>query len=62
MTDCYSLVADYLTACAQVVDFYLDDKYAREREELVEICKEDNTSNEKIMAYAWEALSNVPIR
>lgn len=54
------LVAKSLTACAQVIDFYLDDKYAKEREELVKLCKDDESSNEAIMEYAWEALSNIP--
>lgn len=53
------LVAKSLVACAQAVDFYLDDKYMKEREELVKLCKDDRSSNEAIMGYVWEALSNV---
>ncbi|KAF8630033.1 hypothetical protein AX15_003144 [Amanita polypyramis BW_CC] len=40
--------------CAQAVDFYLDDKYAKEREELVKLCR-NGKSNEEIMAYIREA-------
>ena len=54
-------MADPFTACARAVDFYLDEKYSREKEKLVELCKDENSSNEEIMKYIREALSNVPI-
>ncbi|KAK2467669.1 hypothetical protein APHAL10511_000524 [Amanita phalloides] len=41
--------------CAQAINFYLDDKYAKEREALVKLCKDDKSSNEEIMAYIREA-------
>ena len=58
--DC-NLIADFFSVCAQVIDFYLDDKYAREREALVALCRDKNSSSEEIMAYVWEAQSNVAI-
>ncbi|KAF8724506.1 hypothetical protein AX14_008737 [Amanita brunnescens Koide BX004] len=42
-------------ACAQAVDFYLDEKYSKEMKELVELCKNSNSSNAEIMAYIREA-------
>ena len=47
--------------CTQAIDFYLDDKYAKEREALVALCRDKNSSNEEIMGYVWEAQSNVAI-
>ena len=54
-------MADSFTACARAVDFYLDEKYSREKEKLVELCKDKNSSNEEIMKYIREAQSNVPV-
>jgi len=49
----------FSTACARAVDFYLDEKYSREKEKLVELCKNENSSNEEIMKYIREAQTNV---
>jgi hypothetical protein len=59
--DC-GFIADSLIACAQAIDFYLDDRRAEERKKLVELCKDKNSSNKEIMGYVWEAQSNVSIR
>ena len=47
--------------CAQAIDFYLDDRRAEERKKLVALCKAENSSDEDIMGYIWEAQSNVSI-
>ena len=54
-------VADHFTACTRAVDFYLEEKFSREREKLAELCRDPHSSNEEIMAYVWEAQSNVLI-
>ena len=42
----------------QVVDFYLDDKYAKERAIIIELCKRDDPqSNELLLGYIREAMS-----
>ncbi|KAF8335122.1 heme peroxidase [Amanita rubescens] len=41
--------------CAQAVDFYLDDRYAQERQALVALCKDKSSSSQEIMGYIWEA-------
>ncbi|KAF8344880.1 hypothetical protein F5887DRAFT_245338 [Amanita rubescens] len=41
--------------CTQAVDFYLDDRYTRERQALVALCKNENSSSQEIMGYIWEA-------
>ena len=56
LNDC-DLTAKPVTVCAQAVDFYLDDKYKRERQALVALCKNENSSNQDIMGYIWEAYS-----
>ena len=52
-------MADPFTACARAIDFYLNEKYSREREKLVELCRSPHSSNEEIMKYIREAQSNV---
>lgn len=55
----YVLLADLFTACAQVVDFYLDNSYSDKKDKLVELCGKDRkSSNNEIMKYIWEAMSN----
>lgn len=46
-----------LPACAQVLDFYLDDARATERAALVEVCKKnDAQSAELLRGYVREAM------
>ncbi|KAF8708899.1 hypothetical protein AX14_013538 [Amanita brunnescens Koide BX004] len=47
---------NFSKACAQAVDFYLDDKYSGERDKLMKLCSNRNSSNEEIMEYIYEAL------
>ncbi|KAM6499002.1 hypothetical protein JOM56_006950 [Amanita muscaria] len=48
--------ANLSKVCAQAVDFYLNnDKYRKEREEIVKLCKDETVTNEKIMGYVSEA-------
>ena len=54
-------VADHFIACTRAVDFYLEEKFSREREKLAELCRDPHSSNEEIMAYVWEAQSDVLI-
>ena len=54
-------MADPFAACARAVDFYLDEKYSKEKDRLIELCRDPQTSNEEIMEYIWEAQSNVLI-
>jgi hypothetical protein len=55
----FVLLADPFTACAQAVDFYLDNSYSKEKDKLVELCGQDRkSSNYEIMKYIWEAMSN----
>ncbi len=54
LNDC-DPTADPVTVCAQAVDFYLDDRYTRERQALVALCKDENSSSQEIMGYIWEA-------
>lgn len=45
-------------AVAQVVDFYLDDKYAKERAEIIKLVqKDDAASMDLIVGYVKEAQS-----
>ena len=54
-------VVDPFTACARAVDLYLDERYSREKEKLVNLCRDPHSPNEEIMEYIREAQSNVLI-
>ena len=59
--DC-GFTAESVTVCTQAVDFYLDDRYTRERQALVALCKNENSSSKEIMGYIWEAYSQFQYR